>query len=102
MINSYEAYTNYNEAELSPYFTKKALTLIERNVSAQSSTPAFFTGIFGHINQSIRPLTIVENSDDTVIATGQNINSQTGDSDSYPLYIIFKKESNIWKIDLFE
>lgn len=102
VINSHEAYTTYNEQELSPYFTKKALATIERNVASASSTPAFFSGIFGHVNQSIRTLTIVEEDDDTVIATGQNINNQNGDSDNYPLYIIFKKESNSWKIDLFE
>lgn len=103
VINSHEEYTKYDENELSPYFTKKSLNIIEKMVTNSSNTnPAFFSGLFGRTNQSIRPLTILYATDDTVFATGQTIDNSQGDKDEYPLYIVFKNDNGTWKIDLFE
>ena len=65
--------------------------------------------IFNVTDSGKRPLTVVSENDDTVVATGQIINGVTLDgqsneidSDAYPLYIIFKKVNNTYKIDMFE
>lgn len=101
-INSHEAYTEYNESELSPYFTKKSLDTIQKQISSSNdASPAFFTGIFGKINQGARTIKIVTAHEDIIVAQGQLTNGQY-DNDPYPLYIIFKNEDNSWKIDLYE
>lgn len=92
-----------NNSELKTYFTDKAMNYISKNNSA--TNVVFFYGILGSTDQGIRPLTIVSYTDDTIIATGQLIEGASEtlyDADKYPLYIIFKKEANSWKIDLFE
>lgn len=85
------------------YFTSKALDYISRKNGP--SNMVFFAGIFGLTDQGRRPLTIVSYTEDTVIATGQLVKGSEQvmyDEDNYPLYIVFKKENNSWKIDLFE
>ena len=89
-----------NVTDLKNYFTDKAFDYISRNNNANNMI--FFTGIFGITDQGIRPLQILSYTDDTIIATGQLIENPLGDSDTYPLYIIFKKQENSYKIDLFE
>ncbi len=85
------------------YFTNKALDYISRKNGP--SNMVFFAGIFGLTDQGKRPLTIVSYTEDIVIATGQLVKGSEDvmyDADNYPLYIVFKKENNSWKIDLFE
>lgn len=103
MVNV-ESY-KYNEAELSKYFTKKAINKIYNssiNESADLSSGIFFSGVFGRIDQGLRNITFVSATDDTIIVNAQLTNNQNGDNDPYPMYIILKKDSNTYKIDLFE
>lgn len=81
------------------YFADKAINYIYKGYRAYSTPSMGFllSSILSSTNQGIRTLTI--------IATGQLIEGASEtlyDADKYPLYIIFKKESNSWKIDLFE
>ena len=96
-----------NKDSASKYFTAKGINYLESNISNIESV--LLGSIFNVTDSGKRPLTVVSESDDTVVATGQIINGVTLDgqsneidSDSYPLYIIFKKVNNTYKIDMFE
>ena len=105
IINKNEGgYRNYNENELSPYFTEKALAYIQKEVNnSNQAEPAFFYSLFGVTNQGVRTLKIETSNNKEILATGTLESGNVGtDSDSYPLYIIFKNDSNTWKIDMFE
>lgn len=104
MINGVEEYV-YNETELSKYFTKKAIQKIYTssvNDGTNLSAGIFFSGVFGKVDQGIRNITFVSATDDTIIVNAQLTNNPNGDNDPYPMYIVLKKDSNTYKIDLFE
>lgn len=96
-----------NKDSASKYFTDKGINYLESNISNIESV--LLESIFNVTDSGKRPLTVVSENDDTVVATGQIINGVTLDGqsneidrDSYPLYIIFKKVNNTYKIDMFE
>lgn len=96
-----------NKDSASKYFTDKGINYLESNISNIESV--LLESIFNVTDSGKRPLTVVSENDDTVVATGQIINGVTLDgqsneidSDAYPLYIIFKKVNNTYKIDMFE
>jgi uncharacterized membrane protein len=94
--------TNFNKysSNLKTYFTDKALNYISLNEN--NNNDVFFSGLFGRTDGGIRQLSIVSSSDDVIIANGQLQSSDTTDGDAYPLYIIFVKENDSYKIDMFE
>lgn len=96
-------------------FTKKGLYNIENNYADSfldgyyycswsegdymfhSKVEKFMSTIFGVTDQGIRDLTVVSVTSDTILATGTLFDN------TYPFYIIFKKDSNNkWLIDSFE
>lgn len=88
-----------NQPELKSYFTDKAINRISKNNGMS------IYSILSSMDQGKRPLTIVSYTDDTVIVKGQLVKGNPNtmyDADEYPLYIIFKKENNTYKIDMFE
>jgi len=93
-----------NKTLATNYFTDKAINYIESEYSNARLTSFPLGTIFNDTNSMERPLTIVSVTDDIVVATGQIVNpsSESIDSDLYPLYIVFKKVDNTYKIDMFE
>ena len=103
VINAGESYS-YNESELNKYFTKKAIEKIYKlsvNNNEDLKAGIFFEGVFGRISQNLRNITFVSATDDTIIVNAQLTNNPNGDNDPYPMYIVLKKDSNTYKIDLF-
>ncbi len=102
----------YDEKTLSKYFTKKGLSEVEK-LYTDTTGSLLLTSIFNTTDQGLRKLTLRMYDDETAVATGLYTPTKISDEDSnesysvgekskYPEYIIFKKDSGVWKIEMFE
>lgn len=97
-----------NEQEATPYFTKRGIDYLKETDSDFIEV----SSIFSSTDASVRPLTILTYSNDTVLVSGiikdhkilKNGKVEVGegaDDEEYPHYMVFKLENNTWKIDHF-
>lgn len=102
--NNNETIYTINKEIASKFFTDKAINYLENNKNSQDLEKILMYSMLGSTNKGIRPLKIVCTNDDYVVATGKlEYNSEKEIlEDEYPLYIIFKKVNNTYKIDMFE
>ena len=125
LTDEYHDYKCY-KADLSPiekYFTLKSYEYIVDNFTHKFDDGIyhcsevdgvyypykvdFLASIFGMTDQELRDIKVISYNDEYIVALGQTVVTTTEEytstsSDKYPFYIILKKESNSWKIDLFE
>ena len=102
--NNNETIYTINKEIASKFFTDKAINYLENNKNSQDLEKILMYSMLGSTNKGIRPLKIVCTNDDYVVATGKLEYDSEKEilEDEYPLYIIFKKVDNTYKIDMFE
>ena len=101
--NNESIYT-INEEIASKFFTDKSINYLENNKNRENLEKILMYSILGSTNKGVRPLKIVCKNSNYVVATGKLDYSSEKEiiEDEYPLYIIFKKVNNSYKIDMFE
>ena len=101
--NNESIYT-INEEIASKFFTDKSINYLENNKNRENLEKILMYSILGSTNKGVRPLKIVCKNSNYVVATGNLDYSSEKEiiEDEYPLYIIFKKVNNSYKIDMFE